>query len=116
MMFFLGGGYYYKTKKLYRVFAAIYNMYIALKRYDGIEHIDSGEHVGFWSTIQLCISNLGGTCLSVITLVFTYESAEILEKILWVVNEVVRLFLVDSRDIRVICSWWGVVFKIWMIF
>ena len=47
MMFFLGGGYYYKTKKLYRVFAAIYNMYIALKRYDGIEHIDSGEHVGF---------------------------------------------------------------------
>ena len=66
--------------------------------YDGSEHSDEGEHVRVLYSIKLCFDNLGGTCLGVINLVLTYESSVILDKIFWVVNEVVWVIVVDSND------------------
>ena len=60
-----------KNKTLCRGFSATENFYITPYRYDVIEHSNVGEYMRFWSYFQLCIVNLGGTCLDVVTLVFT---------------------------------------------
>ena len=56
-------GFFYdgKAKNFWRIFAAIDNLYIALYRYDVSEHCDVGEHMGFWSYIQLCSAKFDGS-------------------------------------------------------
>ena len=68
------------------------------------------------SYIQLWIANLGDNYLDVGALMFTYESSVILEKILWVINEVFWVILVYTHEDWVHCRWWEVMVKIWLIF
>ena len=59
----MGGLYYDNTKTFYRVFSDIDNLYITLYRSDVSEHSALIKQVAVLSSVQLCISDLGSTCL-----------------------------------------------------
>ena len=60
--------------------------------------------MGVLSSIKLCISNMGDACLDVGALMLTQDSAEILVKIFWIINEVVWVVLEYIYDTLVHCS------------
>ena len=63
--------YYEKYKNFFRSFADIKNLFISLYGSYVGKHIDDGEHVGSWYSIQLWINNMGDTCLVIGALLFT---------------------------------------------
>ena len=67
-------------------------------------------------SVNFFLEPVGDTCLDVGALLFTYESAVILEKILWVINEFVWVIVVYIHKDWVHCRWWEVMVNIWMIF
>ena len=75
-----------KAKIFCRGFAAIDNLYITIYRSGISKKNDVGEHMGVLSSIQLCSANFYGSWVKFFALVSTYKSAEVLEKILWIIN------------------------------
>ena len=71
MMFDFWNFYYDNPKNFYKGFDAIDNFYITFYRFDVSDHFDAGEHVGVWSSIQLCSGNLGGSCMKCVAFVST---------------------------------------------
>ena len=87
-----------KAKKVFWGFDTIENFYITLDRSDVIKKFDVGEHMGVWSSFQLCRGNFYCSWMKCILLVSTIYSTVVLTKIFWIINDVFWIILMNCHD------------------
>ena len=101
--------YYAKTKPFCRGFSAIDNLYITLYRSGVDEHSDVEEHLGVWSSIQLCSSNLVGIYFNFfcphVHIGVSCDHGNIFR----IINKCFCIIMVNSHETWVHCGWWEVV-------
>ena len=90
-----------KAKTFCRIFADIDNLDVTLYRYDVSKHWDVGEHMGVWYSIQCWIANFDDSWIKRFALVPNYKSAILLKKILWIINDIFWIIVMNWHDIWV---------------
>ena len=70
--------------------------------------------MGVWSSIQFCRSHFYGSWIKCLSLFSTLESNAVLVKILWIVNDVFWIVLINFHDTWFYCWRWEIVIKIWV--